>query len=85
MPRPWPVVVALALAAAGCLEPPPAAQASAAPQDATAQPGEVLVPARKLAELYAVGEVRGFVINFINDENMLNQKIRAYTQIQIFE
>ena len=26
-----------------------------------------------------------WIINFINDENMLNQKIRAYTQIQIFE
>lgn len=57
----WPAIAAsLLLVGGGCLEAPPTASESVDPEDAQAATESVVEPARVLAELYEVGEVRAF-------------------------
>ena len=59
MCRAWPGIALLSLC--GCLQAPPSASQAANPDEfEQVEAGGVLDPARALAELYAVGEVRGF-------------------------
>lgn len=60
MQRAWPVI-ALTMLLGACLEPPPSGGTTNDPDGATGEvAGEVVDPARPLAELYTIGEVRGF-------------------------
>lgn len=52
----------------GCLKAPPSGTQVEAPVTATAELGEVVAPARALAELYAVGEVRAFSFTQLGEE-----------------
>ncbi len=45
---------------AGCLKLPPSGTQATAPVGASTKDGEVVSPARKVAGLYSVGELRAF-------------------------
>ncbi|MFO7565220.1 MAG: alpha/beta fold hydrolase [Enhygromyxa sp.] len=58
MRRPLPAIAVLALC--GCLKAPPAGTETELPGDEEGEEAQIVEPARALAELYRVGEIRGF-------------------------
>lgn len=57
MRRPLPAIAVLALC--GCLQAPPSGTLTEAPED-EGEASSIVAPARKVADLYKVGEIRGF-------------------------
>jgi pimeloyl-ACP methyl ester carboxylesterase len=61
----WPGLV---LILCGCLQAPPSGTQAEVPADASVEQGDVVSPARPLAGLYAVGEVRAFSFTQVGEE-----------------